>query len=1065
MNRISRFAVDHPAVVGILLISLLFFGLISIRSINTSLMPSLSMPEIVVLSVYPGADAQDIEHDVTKVIEDDMATLSGLKMIESKSGQSVSLITLSFQDGIDAEDKIEEVRYRLSRLRSELPDDLQGDPEALIASSSMVPCISFSVSNSDLDRTYEYLVDEIVPRITRIPGVTTVEVSPDASREISIVMRPDDMASRNISPIDIYKVLSSGSSDFPLGEFSYDGRGVSFKYDGSYKSIADLRNMAVGASDSGVVTRLGDVADIMADRAENPDDVLVGGKRAFMVSVQKRDDGDVIRICSAVKKVISEMERESSGALSISVFNDDSKVTGTTLKAVMSSGVLGILMAVLSIWLCLADFKATFIIAVSIPLCILFCVIALSVSGRSLNTMTLSGMVMSLGMVVDGSIVMLEQVYRHLASGRFSIRQSLYRASDEVSGSILGSVATSVVVFIPIILLPGIVGMVLSDVALTLVFSMLASLAVSILAVPFFIRLIKKEGEPIREHRLVNSVFAWIEKRYAFVLKWILGNRKKVVLASVGMLVSSLAFVPLLGFTFIPSVDQAGMYIDFEFPLAYSQQDTRSQALRIADYIKGIDGLDNYRMNVTKGQSILDFGGRNIVSCHVVLVPSGKRRARIQRMIPAIQGDLNSLFPDAKISIRNGGFDSYLAYAAGGGGYGMNLIGEDMRILYAEAERIRNVLNAHPDVMFTRLSTTWDSRSLSLDMIRSNMSDLAVTSLEAGLASALYFRKTEVGRFRESGKDSRYKLSLTSKLKDSPVTDDVLNRIRVRSVAGEMVPFDRISSLSESGTLTFIGRKNRARCISIESSLVSSDLSPVTAHMLNYLKKNPLPQGVERDRTGLIALISDSIPPLFLAALIAVFLVYAVMVMQFERFLQPMIVMVCIPFTFIGVIAGLLLFGTPVSIMSVLAMVALSGTVVNNGIILIDYTNMQRDRHRECRMRGIDSAVLAQSDCDISGKNYRDLSSDWKWELESLERLVIECCASRIRPIFMTAATTVLGVIPMAFGKGEGAELYAPLGQSMFLGLFVSTFLSLAIVPALYYSAEKRRILRMSRSM
>ena len=248
MNRISRFAVDHPAVIGILLISLLFFGLISIRSINTSLMPSLSMPEIVVLSVYPGADAQDIEHDVTKVIEDDMATLSGLKMIESESGQSVSLITLSFQDGIDAEDKIEEVRYRLSRLRSELPDDLQGDPEALIASSSMVPCISFSVSNSDLDRTYEYLVDEIVPRITRIPGVTTVEVSPDASREISIVMRPDDMASRNISPIDIYKVLSSGSSDFPLGEFSYDGRGVSFKYDGSYKSIADLRNMAVGAS-------------------------------------------------------------------------------------------------------------------------------------------------------------------------------------------------------------------------------------------------------------------------------------------------------------------------------------------------------------------------------------------------------------------------------------------------------------------------------------------------------------------------------------------------------------------------------------------------------------------------------------------------------------------------------------------------------------------------------------------------------------------------------------------------------------------------------------------------
>lgn len=1058
MSKLSHFAANHPAIIGILIIALCAFGGLALSSLTTSLMAALSLPQIKILSVYPGASPEDVESDISKVIEDDLATLPGLKTIDSVSGSSLSVVTLTFQDGIDPWDKIEDVRYNLSRLRADLPEGLSGDPWAMIADDSMLPIMTFSVSNEDSERTYAYLNDVIIPRITQIPGVSGVLVTPNNEKNIKVKLRLDDLSQKGVNAIDVYQVLSASSSNMPLDESEYGERGVAFRYQGSYKSIDDIKNLVVGATSDNVVIRLSDVADVIVEGKETLENTIVNGENAFYVEVQKRAEGDITSITKRIRNMLDEVDKETQGALNIQILGDYSRITERSILTVIQSGVLGIIMAIAAIWLCLGDTKATIIIGVSIPLCLLFSMIMLALTGRTLNIMTLSGLVVALGMIVDASIVMLEQVYRYIGHRNFTVKQAIFRGSDEVVSSILASILTTVVVFIPIVTLPGIVGLLLSDVALTLIFSMVASFLVAIFVVPFLIRVLKKDNEKVVEHKRVNKAFAWMERRYKKVLSWALDNKYYMVVVSFVALLLSLLLIMNLGLTFLPSVDQNDFYISVKFPYTYTEEQTREEAKKIEEYLGTHEEVVNYNLNITRGKSILDETGRNIISMHVNIVPVGERSIKIQELIPIVQRDLTRLIPDGDIKVENGGFDHMLGYVSSGGGWGITLKGEDMDILYKTAEEIRDVLLENNQVMNATLSTSYDNTSVTFDMNHDSMSSLGVTSMEAGITSALMFRDMDVGAFRDTTNNERYNISVTSDAKDNPVTKDTLSKMKVKSITGNMVSFDNIGELKEEKSLTFINRKDRNRNISVNATLVSTDTAGVTGYMNDYFRKNPLPPGVERQDGGILELIGDSIPPLMRALIIAVFLVYVVMVIQFERFRQPFIIMGCIPFCLIGIILGLLLFGTPVSAMAILALVALSGTVVNNGIILVDYINLTRNRLRECNIKGLDASILDDPETDINGEEVRDTFLDKEWEHKTLRESVINAGASRIRPILMTVATTILGVIPMAFGRGEGSELYSPLGQAMFLGLFTSTLVTLVLIPILYYITETRRI-------
>ena len=1026
--RISHFAVRHPAIIGMLLIALIAFGLYAFSGLNIEFMADISLPTVEVLAVYPGSGAEDVERDVTDVLERAFVTLPNFKAIDSVSSNSFAWVTITFQDGIDPYDMLDEIRNRIRQLESELPDTLQGEPVAIVGSATMLPVFMFSIAGGeDTIRLSEYVESTLIPRITRISGVAEASVTGLDSMEVQITIRSGDLSSMNISVVQIYQILQHATMRLPLGSTQYQGMQANLRYDGSLSTLTELANLPIGFSEDGAVVRLAHVADIRLAPKEREAYADANGQSRIVVSVTKRTDGNTLDIVREIKAILKQATSETGNAIDIEILGDDSKNVITSLKKVTQSGLMGMLMAVIVIFLFLSDSRATLTIALSIPLSILFTFIGMRISGVTINLMSLSGIVVALGMVVDGSIVMLEQVMRLHKNEKLDEQTALLKGADLVGSPILASTTTTLAVFIPLAMLSGIVGSILRDVALTLILALIASLLVALVVVPFILRLLLQVKEKERKQEPLFSRFLTsLEQGYRRALTFSLSNRKFILFIAIISLALVVLVGGLLGLTFIPSTDNGDFNIDLEFPQGYSLEQTRERALvaqaLVSDAVEEIESIVLF-----SGQSSsLGFSSPNQASIKVVLNPTSQRSRSVHQIIQEAQRILSSTLVDTKVRTTNGGFDALVGYIAGGGGYGIKLEGEDISLLHDTAEDIRQFLANDPQVLSTNINTSYDANTLVIDMSHQLMSNLGVTSAEAGLTASLLFQGMEAGSMRTVD-GQRYPIRLVSDLKDLPLSSNTLLNASVPSSTGTLISFSSLASLKTERAISRIVHANRAKTVTVSATLTSEDTSIVHRRVSEYLLQNPLPDGVKAASGGLMELIGDSIEPMASALLIAIFLVYTVMVIQFERFRQPLIVMASIPFSLIGVVLGLLLFGSSISLISFMAVIALGGIVVNNGIFLIDSINVLRNNREGTE----------------------------KETLQDLRTAVADGGSGRLRPILMTTLTTMLGVVPMALAKGEGSAIYAPLGQAIAGGLLTSTLITLFIIPTLYYMTER----------
>jgi HAE1 family hydrophobic/amphiphilic exporter-1 len=1031
--KISHFAVRHPAVIGMLLIALIAFGLYALTGLNVEFMADISLPTVEVLAVYPGASAEDVERDVSKVLEEHFVTLPDFKSIESTSSSSFSWVTITFQDGVDPYDMLGEIRNRIRQMKTDLPDNLEGEPVAIVVNATMLPVMMFSVdAGEDISHLSSYVEDTLIPRITRIQGVAEVSVTGMQSQEVRVTVRTEDLAARGISMMQVYQALQYANMRIPVGEAVWHGNSANLRYDGSLKSLGQLNDLPIGVAEDGTVIRLSHVADIAFKAAEMDAYADANQVPRVVVSVTKRSDGNTIAIVREIKKILAEAQEETGGAASFQILSDDSKNIIASLMKVSQSGLLGILMAVFVIFLFLSDPRATITIALSIPLSILFTFIGMRVAGVTINLMSLSGIVVALGMVVDGSIVMLEQVMRLHKEHKMPSEEALLCGADLVGSPILASTTTTLAVFIPLSLLSGIVGSILRDVALTLILAMVASLLVALVVVPFILRLILNVPEKVRKREpRFSRILDRLEEGYRKGLAWSLSNRKFILTLAILSLALVIMAGSILGLTFIPSTDNGDFNIALTFPQGYSLEQIRERALEAQALVSShVPEVDSIVLFSGQGTGI-EFSSPNQANIRVVLVPTKERKRSVHEIINEVQYLLSSTIVDATVNTTNGGFDAMVGYISGGGGYGLKLVGEDMELLHETAESLRVKLQEDPEVLVASIDTSYDANILVMDMSHQLMNNLGVNSSEAGLTANLLFQGMEVGNLTNT-EGERYPIRLESDLKDLPITSSTLLSAQVPASTGELISFASLAELREERAVSRIVRKDREKTVTVSATLVSEDTKGVSARMQDYLDEHPLPEGIKTANGGLMELIADSIEPMATALAIAVFLVYTVMVIQFERFRQPLIVMASIPFSLIGVILGLLLFGSSISLISFMAVIALGGIVVNNGIILIDAINVLRE---EGTKEGEES-------------------------LEMLRVSVANGGASRLRPILMTTLTTMLGVVPMALATGEGAAIYAPLGQAIAGGLFSSTLITLFIIPILYYMTERRIILK-----
>ena len=1060
--KVSEFSVKHPIIISMLLLVVVAFGFYSLSGMRTEFMEDISMPQAIVYAVYPGASAEDVENDITKVMEDAFVTLPHFKAIDSTSSNSVSWITITYADGYDPYDQLTELRNRISELMPQLPDGISGEPRALVGGMSMVPIISFSASaGGDTARLTQFLQDELTPLLTQIDGVSEVSIGGGKELAVNIKIDVDALTSKGISVTSVYQVLNYGNVTLPLGNASYQDRAIQVRYAGGFNSLDDIKNLPVGVADGTTIIRLSDVAEVTLSYPEKNTSVSDGRVPLTIVSVTKRLDGDTVKIVKKVKKAIAECEKNTNGAVQFHIISDDSRRVYASLKEVIKSGVLGVVFAVLVILLFMADWRATLTISISIPLCILFSLIGLRVLNISLNLMTLSGLVISLGMVVDGSTVMLDQIYRYYKRRNsetgeleYTVTQSIYKGWDEVSASILASAATTIVVFIPIALLGGLIGSLLHAVAVTIIFAIFSSFLVAVVIVPYLLKMfLSEEGPKVRSKpRTFDRIMEKFERAYRKVLSIALANRGFVLMVAVFLLVFS-GFVALrLGIAFIPSTDSGDFYITAEFPMGTQKEQTHEKMLVAQDLLyQYVPEIDNIVIYEGQGDSanFTAVSTPHITYSHVILVPVSQRKRDVHDIMLQIQEIWAAVLPDSKISVQNGGFDKLVGYVSDGGGYGITLISEDLDVLYETATKIKEHLESDPEVITAKLDTDFDTSTMIIDMSQEYLSSLGITSYEAGITSAILFQGMDCGRYKDLESGRRYDLRITSNITDKNITADDISNLQIVTQNGQKVSFANLSDIKVEKSISQINHSNRAKKITITATLVSEDTSGVSQRVNQIISKNPLPNGVHSKAGGIMALIGDMITPMLSALIIAIFLVYTVMVIQFEKFRQPLLIMVTIPFCFIGVVGGLLMFGSTINLLSLLGLISLAGVVVNNGIILVDYINQLRTQRR---------LVLAKA------KGFQDKDGEWHVELsageedELLKTSVLDGAASRIKPILITTLTTLLGDIPMALSKGEGSELYASMGQAIAGGLLTSTLITLVLIPVIYYMSEKRGV-------
>jgi HAE1 family hydrophobic/amphiphilic exporter-1 len=1062
--KISNYSVKHPVVIAMILIALIAFGVYCLTGLSMEFIPDMSLPEVEIITIYPGAAAEDVEADITKVLEDNLVTLPNFKGMTSHSYNSYCWITIHYSDNVDVYDQLTDLKFRLQELRDELPADAQ-DPIAIVGGATMLPVMQFAViGGDDTARMTTYVNDVLKPQITRIDGVTEVELYGDATPQIDVKLRMDDVSSKGISVLQVYQVLNYSSVSIPLGKADYQSHTINAKYEGKVETLEEIRDLPVGMGSDNVMVYLKDIADVTYTYPDPSVYVISEGSNLIMVSVSKRASANTVKINSEIKEILAGINEDTDGALNYQIFSDDSKSIKESLSNVLNSGVTGIIIAVIVIFLFLNNPKATLVIGSSIPLSFLFTFIAMKLTGQTINLITTASFVVALGMVVDASIVMLEEISRYLGRPGYTPEEAIMLGADEVGPSIIASSLTTMVVFIPIIFLKGMVGMILNGFALVLVLCIGASLLVAIVFVPFLVKTImaRKIKEPRKT--LFMKLIDKLEDAYRAALKWSLINRRYVIFVPIALLALSFLLVMNLGYSFIPSVDTGEYYVNLEFPRGYELDMSKEKALETADIIRELQP-EVEGIAVFVGVSDAMGGGMTATTNQAYLyvkLKTGDRRD-VHTLINETQYEVSARIPDCKVTTTNGGFDKLVSYISGGGGYGITLVGTNLMDLYEEGERLRAFIASDPDVTATSLSTDFDELLLTINMDHVKLNSLGITSYEAGMVSAILFNGVDTGTMTVD--DERNTIHLCSDITDGFLNVSSLGRIPITTQAGTIVNFEELGDLEIKSTVSAIDHTERELSITVSATLVSEDASGITARVNNYLAQNPLKEGIDRESGGIIGLIEDSLAAVVTALIIAVFLLYMVMVIQFERFRQPFIIMVSVPFCLIGVIISLLVFGSSITLMSVIALVALAGTVVNNAIILIDYINQLRDRKRTAIMLNIEEDLVDKPGSGFTHETGRGQRLDYRTEEKILALSIVQGGSSRLRPILITTLTTVMGVIPMALSIGEGSELYASVGQSIAGGLLTSTMITLFIVPVIYYIGEKNTIKRKKRKM
>lgn len=1015
-------AVKKPVTTLMIFIAIVVIGIYSFTRLPIDLYPEIEIPAIMVYTGYPGANASDIETNISEPIENTLNTVSNLKEVYSTSRDNASVVTLEFEYGTDLDGAANDVRDALGMVTRYLPDGSE-EPIIFKFSTNMMPIMFYAIT---ADESYEGIEEEmkekLINSLNRINGVGSISLIGAPIREVSVDVDPRKMEAYNLTIEQIGNILRAENLNMPAGTVDMGQMTYPLRVQGEFEHSDQIKNIVL-TNFQGKTVYLKDVARVNDSIRKMSLDEKINGRKGVRMMIMKQSGANTVQIAKEVKKQIADLQKTLPADIQISPIFDTSEFIVSSINNLTETLLFAFLFVLLVVLFFLGRWRATFIIILTIPISLIVAFIYLGISGSTINIISLSALSIGIGMVVDDAIVVLENITRHIERGS-SPREAAIYATNEVWLAVIASTLTIVCVFFPLTLVSGMTGVMFKQlgwiVTITILTSALAAITITPMLSSRFLGLkpLKKKTGWFSHEHLVIPILDGLDNFYVKTLKWSLHHKKIVVFGAVAIFFVSILLAFNLKTEFIPETDEGRFSAEIELPAGVRVDETVKITKKIEDFINR-EIPENVLISTSSGANdqagvaaLFSNSGSNIINVTVKLVTASERERSISDVTDFFRSYLDSIPEIVKYNVTTSGGMSF----GGGNTVDLQIFGYDFEETTAlanqMAERIKKIEGAK-NVIISREKTKPELRVV-LDKDKMTQNGLNTATVSTMIRNRIL--GLTATQFRESGNEFDVLVRFEEDYRNS-IAD--IENISIPTAFG-VVRLGDIASIAEFWSPPNIEREHRERVVSVKVTPYKVSLGEMANRIKAEVKKVNAPAGIVMNVGGSYEDMEDSFKDLGLLLLLSLILVYLVMASQFESLKMPLIIMVSVPFAFTGVILALILTKTTLSVIAALGAILLIGIAVKNAIVLIDFTNLMRDRGN------------------------------------SLDEAILKAGRSRLRPVLMTTLTTILGMLPLALSTGEGSEIWKPMGIVVIGGLVFSTLVTMVIVPVVYRIVVRR---------
>ncbi|PIS29384.1 MAG: AcrB/AcrD/AcrF family protein [Candidatus Marinimicrobia bacterium CG08_land_8_20_14_0_20_45_22] len=1018
--RLSNLAIRRGITFGMIFIIAIGFGVFGLSALKIDLFPNITFPIIAVICEYPGVGPEDIENSLSRPLEKAIVATKNIKKMTSHSTSGVSILIVEFDWGTDMNQAEIDVRKNIDMVRDYLPTEA-GSPVTFAFDPSMQPILFMTLSSDQLGMAElrTLVTDQIEPRLERIVGVASASTSGGMERQIRVLVEPQKLAALGISIQQILQTLRTENLQIPGGIINDEHKEFTVRTYGEYSNVSQIENTVIG-NKGGSPIYLKNVARVIDGFKDQTQVVRNNGKNALVMYVQKQSDANTVQTAKAVRAELPKIADKIGQGVKFSIILDSSEFITRSLNNLKSTALQAFILCFIVLFFFLRHFTSSMIAAISIPVSILVTFFVMYEMKLTLNIISMAGLALAIGMLVDNAIVVLENIYRHKEIGE-EIRVAADEGTAQVAMAITASTLTTLAIFVPILFVPGLAGELFTDMVVTIVVSLTASLLVALTLIPLLAsRLLSKEKAykskfMIKLDRGLGNFIDNMENKYVRILDYFLGHKKVFLMGLLLIIVATVLIYPKMGAEFISRTDQSMISVTIERETSASLTSTDQTFREVEQIIKQeVPEAINIQSEMGTGSgfgALFGTAGTNKGSITISL-PDVKERNRSSSEITDVLRKRLSKIPGAKISFSEGG-----SMFGAGGDVDIKIYGHNREIAIALADKVAERIEKINGVVDIKKSYSQPKPEYQVRLDRNRISTLGLSVYQVASTIETDIKGSIATQYREGGRGYDVLLQLDESARQS--MNDIEN-LYVTSISGVQIPLKNVASVIPGEASEKITREDQERMLSVSCTVSGRDLKSVTTDINNEVNKIAFPSDFRWEIGGSAKDQQESFMYLALALLVAIFLVYMVMASQFESLLDPFIIMFTVPLALIGVVWIMVLTGTTMSVTGLIGCVLLVGVVVNNGIVLVDYINQMREKH------GMDLWIAIL----VSGKR-------------------------RMRPVLMTALTTIFGMLPLALNLGSGAEIWVPLARTVIGGLTFATIFTLILVPLIYLFFEQ----------